>query len=115
LSEPRRYLFVITRDLCDDPSAQYMLRRALGACRRGAAVTVVLRDRATSCLARAGDLALVARLLSSGVTIFVQYGDGEQPGGTSNLVDAVGVRVATLSDEELADLLLDAAVEAHWC
>jgi hypothetical protein len=115
LSESRRYLFVITRDIAEDPSAQYLLRRAISTCRRGASVTVVLRDRAASCLVRAGEHALVARLLGSGATIFVQPGDRMRTNGSWEALDATGISVSALSDDALADLLLDVAVEAHWC
>jgi hypothetical protein len=113
LTEPRRYLFVLTRDLAVDPSAQYLLRRALAAARRGAAVTVVLRDRATGCLAQAGELALVARLLASSVTLLTQQ--IEATNGAADLLDAAGISIGTLSEDGLADLLLDPAVESHWC
>jgi hypothetical protein len=114
LSEPRRNLFVISRDLAEDQSAQYLLRRALATCRRGADVTVVLRDRATSCLDRAEEIPLVARLLTSGAEVFVQP-SGLPSDGSPGVVVESGVTIMTLRDEELAAMLVDATVEAHWC
>ena len=105
-----RYVFVITRDLSNDPSAQYLLRRALSSDRRGAGVTVVLRDRALGCLSLSEEQVLVTRLMTSGVRLFAQCSNG-----AAYERDGVCIPIASLGDGELADLLLDGGVECHWC
>jgi hypothetical protein len=53
---------------------------------------------------------LVTRLLTSGVRLFAQCAPArayERAG--------VCIPIASLSDGELADLLLDNGVESHWC
>ena len=110
VSAPGRYLFIITRDLSNDPSAQYLLRRALSSDRRGARVTVVLRERALGCLTLQEEQVLVTRLLTSGVRLFAQCAHAP-----AYERDGVCIPIASLNDGELADLLLDNGVESHWC
>ncbi len=108
MNAPHHSLFVLTRDFTSDPTAQYLLRRALGARRRGRVVTVVLRgiaaERATADEQSAPPL--LSRLCASGAQILLAEGVAP-PGGN--------VSYGTIGDAALTDLLLSPDVEALWC
>lgn len=112
---PEHYLFIITRDLGGDSSAQYVLRRALGLRERGADVTIVLRDQAVTGLTDLPDLVLGARLLQSDIMLLVHRTGDPTANDALGPPDSCSFPTRIIDDEELANLLLDDGIEAHWC
>ena len=110
MTAPRHALFVLTRDFQEDATARYLLRRALGTCRRGNLVTVLLRgsaaERAVLGPSEQAPPAPLDRLLRAGARVAVDA----QLNQSSN-----GVAFLTMDEDELTDLLLDPTVEALWC
>ena len=103
----QRYLFVMTRDIVNHPSAIHILRIALGLQRRREQVTVFLTDDAARVLPHESSAPPLLRLVSAGAVVLT---DADVP---AHLRGEIGVERA--QPEMLAELLTSPGVQAHWC
>src|SRR5579871_4529752 len=104
----RTYLFVVTRDLRNHPSARYTLRIALGRIRRGDEVTVFITDDAVP--GALMDSTPVAELLEAGIRVLI---DAQGQRLSDQEIANLGGNVAT--EDDLASLLLTPRIHAEWC
>ena len=102
------YLFVLTRDPSIHPSAGYVVRTALGQCRRGHRVAIYLQRSAVE--GACGDGAgLLESLCQAGVRLLC---DAE----TFTLLGArPNIALETAGEPELAGMLRSPGIHAVWC
>lgn len=106
----RTHLFVLTRDISNDPSAAHVLRIALGLQRRQGNVMVFLTDNATGGHMAPGGVGALRDLVSAGGQVVAD----------DRLLErappfAYGLGIEKGTEEDLAALLLRPGIHAHWC